>query len=60
MIAKILGLYKFMRTDVIQQPIYFILMRNVSPYDKNLQLRVYDIKGSQFNRSTIDQRKINN
>lgn len=35
-------------------------MRNVSPYDRKHQERVYDIKGSEFNRSTIDEKKIEN
>lgn len=37
MIAKILGLYKFVRKDISEEPVYIILMRNVSPYDRQFQ-----------------------
>ena len=35
-------------------------MRNVSPYDRSTHERIYDIKGSEFNRSTMKEKKIKN
>lgn len=55
LITKIYGLLKFERSDVREPPIFIIVMRNISPYDRKYQERVYDIKGSEFNRSTINQ-----
>lgn len=54
LIAKILGLYRFKRHDISEEPFYLIVMRNVSPYDRSTYERIYDIKGSEFNRSTMD------
>jgi hypothetical protein len=33
-------------------------MKNLTLSEKSLNLRVYDIKGSEFNRSTLKERKI--
>lgn len=37
---------------------FIILMKNVSPVQKKYQIRIYDIKGSEFNRSTLEERDI--
>ena len=46
--------------DISQSPIYIIVMRNISPYDRSTHERIYDIKGSEFNRSTVEEQKISN
>lgn len=35
-------------------------MKNISPYERRYQERVYDIKGSEFNRSTMQEERIEN
>lgn len=37
LIVKIFGLYKFVRNDITDEPVYIILMRNISPYDRKDQ-----------------------
>ena len=33
-------------------------MANVSPVNRSYHERVYDIKGSEFNRSTLEEQKV--
>jgi 1-phosphatidylinositol-4-phosphate 5-kinase len=44
--------------DIEEKAVYIILMMNVSPVDRKFHHRVYDIKGSEFNRSTVQEKKI--
>jgi len=46
-------LYRFTRKDVKEESSYLILMRNLTMSPKKYNLRVYDIKGSEFNRSAL-------
>jgi len=41
------------RTDIKEDPVYIIVMTNLTQNDKNCNIRVYDIKGSEFNRSAM-------
>jgi 1-phosphatidylinositol-4-phosphate 5-kinase len=53
LIVKILGIFKFVRNDIKEAPIYIMLMHNITLLPREVNLRVYDIKGSEFNRSTM-------
>jgi hypothetical protein len=39
-------MFKFVRNDIKEDPIYLILMENITLLPKEVNLRVYDIKGS--------------
>lgn len=58
LLIKILGLYRFTRRDIEDVPIHLILMKNLTRSSKAANIRVYDIKGSEFNRSTLTERRI--
>lgn len=46
LIVKILGIFMFKRTDINEDPIYLMLMYNITMLPRSLNIRVYDIKGS--------------
>jgi 1-phosphatidylinositol-4-phosphate 5-kinase len=54
LIVRILGILKFVRNDIKETPIYIMLMHNITLLPREVNLRVYDIKGSEFNRSTME------
>lgn len=58
LLVKLLGVFKFERLDVDKDPIHLVIMKNLSMSHKSTNLRVYDIKGSQFNRSALKELKI--
>lgn len=55
---KILGLYRFERKDIEDEVIHLIIMKNVTMSHKSQNKRVYDIKGSEFNRSALKEKRI--
>lgn len=58
LLSKILGSFKFNRVDINDDPIFFIIMRNIAPYNRDNILRIYDIKGSEYNRYALKEKKI--
>lgn len=53
-------MFKFSRNDINEEPIFLMMMYNITMLPRELNLRVYDIKGSEFNRSTIQENHIKN
>lgn len=53
-----IGLYKFRRLDINSEDVYIILQKNLAFCGKMHIERVFDLKGSKFNRETLAEQKV--
>lgn len=50
LISKVMGLYRFKRTDIADNTVYIILQKNLAMCARTHISRVFDLKGSKYNR----------
>lgn len=53
-----LGLYRFRRTDMNSDESYMILQKNLAACERIYIERVFDLKGSKYNREILAEKKV--
>lgn len=55
---KVLGLYRFRRTDLAGEESYMILQKNIAACERISIERTFDLKGSKYNREKMAEKKV--